>query len=122
MNTVTPNPHSPLADADDRYRHIFLAPADLGAPRAGELMPTACDRLAVVPEESLRLAQGSELPAGLCPACLASLHGEELPVDVRPISTCRCGLTTEHDGLCAMCRQEQHDVWWASQKASVAGM
>ncbi|MEU1827164.1 hypothetical protein ABZ502_32650 [Streptomyces abikoensis] len=115
MNIVTPNPQSPFADADSRYRHILPAPAALGAPHPGALLPTACDRLAVVPEEPLRLADDGELPAGICPAWLASLHGEELPADVRPISTCSCGENTDHDGLCAECRHDRHEAWWAAR-------
>ncbi|MGW7316328.1 hypothetical protein [Streptomyces sp. NPDC054865] len=36
-------------------------------------------------------------------------------MDVRPISMCPCGLTTEHDGVCALCRQDDHDDWWANR-------
>lgn len=118
MNTVAPNPYSPHADADPRYRHILPTPASAGAPRPGSLLPTACDRLAVVPDEPLRLAGGAALPNGLCPACLARVRGQEPPVDIRPISTCACGLNTEHDGACVLCRQERHNAWRDARQAS----
>ncbi|MFF1717316.1 hypothetical protein [Streptomyces sp. NPDC058268] len=119
MTTISPNPPSPYADADPRYRHILPTPASLGAPPPGVLLPTACGRLAVVPGEPLRVA-ADLLPAGLCPACLAALHGKELPEDIRPVSTCGCGLNTEHDGLCALCRQDRHAVWWQACAAPEA--
>ena len=120
MSSVAPNPHSPHADADPRYRHVLPTPASFGAPRPGTLLPTACSRLAVVPDEALRLAAGDDLPDGLCPACLAALRGQEPPLEIRPISKCACGMTTEYDGRCALCRQEDHDEWWPTRAVAAA--
>lgn len=118
MQPVSPNPPSPHADADPRYRHILPAPASQGAPDPGLLLSTSCGRLAVVPDEPLRLATGTSLPAGLCTACLAALRGEELPIDIRPISDCSCGRTTERDGRCTTCRQHDHAAWWHTRQAT----
>lgn len=118
MTTIAPNPHSPYADADPNYRHIFAAFTFFGDPHPGGLVPTACERLAVVPEEPLRDANAGDgtLPDGLCPACLAAMRGEELPEDIRPVTDCReCESRTEHDGLCALCRQEKHEAWWPTR-------
>lgn len=108
---VPPNPHSPYADADPQYRHIFPTVIFFGPPKPGQLVTAGCERMAVVPDEPLRTADG-ELPDGLCPACVAAMRGEELPADARPVSACRdCGGSTDHDGMCALCRQGAHEAW-----------
>lgn len=118
MTRIDPNPHSPYADADPQYRHIFPTFIFCDAPAPGSLALAGCERLAVVPAEQLRSAADGELPDGLCPACLAAMRGEELPTDARPVSQCRsCECFTDHDGLCALCRQEAHAKWWAERVA-----
>lgn len=111
-----PNPHSPYADADPLYRHlvtVFL-PSIFGEPKPGTLTITCCERLAVVPDEPLTVADepGQKLPAGLCPLCVAVMDGEQ-PAPRYPSGPCqRCEVLTAHNGLCAQCRQEQHADWW----------
>ncbi|NUS82707.1 MAG: hypothetical protein HOY75_08135 [Streptomyces sp.] len=120
MTRIAPNPYSPYADADPTTRHIFEAFAFLGNPHPGGLVPAACGRLAVVPEETLRDATGGDgtLLEGLCPVCLAAMNGEELPEDTRPVGQCReCESATDHDGLCALCRQDKHEEWWPTRNA-----
>ncbi|WP_225825647.1 hypothetical protein [Streptomyces naphthomycinicus] len=116
MTKVDPNPHSPYADADPNYRHIFATIAFFGDPAPGRLVPTACERLAVVPEEALRDTHAGDgtLPDGLCPICVAVMQGgDELR---HPVTGCReCEAVTDHDGLCALCRQEKHDAWWPTR-------
>jgi hypothetical protein len=116
MTTIAPNPHSPYADADPQWRHIFPTITLFGHPKPGGLATAGCERLAVVPEEPLRDTADGELPDGLCPACLAAMRGEELPFDARRIGPCgECGCSTDHDGLCSMCRQDKHDEWWPTR-------
>ncbi|MGQ4350491.1 hypothetical protein [Streptomyces sp. SAS_275] len=112
---LTPNPHSPYADADPNHRHVISGTSFLGNPTPGGLIPTACERLAVVPEEPLRDAyQDATLPAGLCPDCVTVMQGGDVPA--RPVTNCReCESLTAHDGLCALCRQEKHDAWWPTR-------
>lgn len=116
MTTAAPNAYSPYADADPRYRHLFAVPALLPNPlRPGSLGPTGCDRLAVVPEDPQEAPQS--LPDGLCPLCAASYRNGAPLGDSRPLWACReCGLTTRHDGLCAVCRTEAHDTWWPTRQ------
>ncbi|MFB6934550.1 hypothetical protein [Streptomyces chartreusis] len=115
MTTLAPNPHSPYADADPTKRHIFAAFAFFGDPTPGGLVPTACERLAVVPEEPLTgTSPDAELPDGLCPLCVAVMQGGDEPR--HPVTDCReCEAVTDHDGLCALCRQEKHDAWWPTR-------
>ncbi|WP_370667071.1 hypothetical protein [Streptomyces sp. IBSBF 2507] len=114
MSSLTPNPHSPYADADPNYRHLLLA--FFGDPCPGVLCPTACERLAVVPEEPLQDPHAGDgtLPNGLCPTCVAVTQGGDEPR--HPVTDCReCEAVTDHDGLCALCRQEKHDEWWPTR-------
>lgn len=114
MTTVAPNPPSPFADADPQYRHLFAEMLPFGPPSPGVLALAGCDRLAVVPDTLQTADPNGELPDGLCPACLAVARGQEPPADVQPVSQCQtCESSTQHNGLCAMCRQEFHDVWVA---------
>lgn len=116
MARIAPNPHSPYADADPQYRHIFPTIIFFGDPEPGALLTAGCERMAVVPSEPLRNAADGGLPDGLCPACLAAMRGEELPEDIRPVAQCReCESPTHHDGLCALCRQTNHDEWTNAQ-------
>lgn len=118
QQTATPNPHSPYATAEPSVRHLL--PGLSGPPTSGNLAPTGCNRLAVVPGEPLRAApDDNTFPPGMCDTCLAAWYashlGEELPDD-RPATDCReCESRTRHDGLCAMCRQDAHETWWAQQ-------
>lgn len=121
MTTLTPNPHSPYADADPTYRHMIPSFFLCAPPKPGVLALTGCERMAVVPEEGLRAAGVGPRPDGLCPACLAAMRGEELPLDVRPTANCReCHALTAHDGLCAVCRQEAHETWWLTRDTAAA--
>lgn len=116
MSNLAPNPHSPYADADPNYRHIFATIVFFGDPAPGGLVPTACERLAVVPEEPLRDANEGDgvLPEGLCPVCVAVMQGGDEPR--HPVTDCReCEAVTNHAGLCALCRQEKHEAWWPTR-------
>ncbi len=121
MTRIEPNPTSPFADADPSVRHIFPSPIFFPSPQPGVLAVAGCERMAVVPSEPMRDAAAGDLPEGLCPGCLAAMRGEELPADVRPVADCReCGSLTDHDGLCAVCRQEAHEEWAALTAAADA--
>lgn len=114
-DTISPNPPSPFADADAAFRHLIPAITMHGVPDPGVLAVTACERLAVVPDEQMRDAETGVLPDGLCPACLAAMHGKTSAADNRPIADCRtCDGRTQHDGVCALCRQEMHADWVAA--------
>ncbi|MFF9894933.1 hypothetical protein [Streptomyces longispororuber] len=120
MTRLDPNPHSPHADADPQYRHLFPTPVFFPSPPPGALALAGCMALAVVPEGPLVEADpDGELPEGLCPACVTAMRGGEPPA--RPVSTCRaCQSPTRHDGLCALCRQEAHAKWWPTRDAQSA--
>lgn len=110
---LEPNPYSPYADADPEYRH--LVPEFLGiCPQPGVLAIVACGGLAVVPETLTELPPGPSAPPGLCPACLTAAHGG-LGRSGTPGRCSECGDATGHGKLCALCRQEKHDAWWASR-------
>ncbi|MGW5408987.1 hypothetical protein [Streptomyces spiralis] len=111
-----PNPYSPYADADPLHRHLVtvLLPSVFGEPKPGTLTVTCCERLVVVPDEPLTVADEPDqvLPAGLCPLCVAVMRDEQ-PAPRYPSGPChRCEVATSHNGLCAQCRQEQHADWW----------
>lgn len=119
MTALTPNPHSPYADADPAYRHLL--PALFGiAPKAGVLAVAACGGMAVAPEtlgdatDALVASRLSDLPEGLCPTCVAVANGQQN--EPRPASQdCSlCDGTSSHGSLCALCRQDLHDEWWAT--------
>ena len=119
MTAVAPNPSSPYANADPDTRHLI--DGFFGASKPGGLIPTACERLAVVPEEPLTAAgsAGPSWPEGMCPDCIkaydAQMAGREY-VDDRPVTDCReCESQTRHDRLCAICRQEKHEEWWPTR-------
>lgn len=112
---VAPNPYSPYADANPGTRHLIPAPTFFPDPTPGALIPAACGGMAVVPEEPLQLVPYSDLPDGLCPACAAEMRGEHTE-PAAPVAECReCGSDTRHVDLCALCRQEKHDEWWATR-------
>ncbi|MGW3847152.1 hypothetical protein [Streptomyces fagopyri] len=115
MTVALPNPYSPYADADPLYRHLLptLLPSMFGEPAPGALVVAGCDRMVVVPDEPLRAADepDAELPAGVCPACIAALRGDR-PAPATAVECQRCESTTRHTGLCALCRQEKHADWW----------
>lgn len=121
MTALTPNPHSPYADADPRYRHLL--PSLFGiAPEAGVLCLAACGGMTVTPEtlgdatEALSDGRLSDLPEGLCPTCVAVASGQQ--DEARPDSqNCTsCDGTSSHGDLCALCRQELHDAWWPTRE------
>lgn len=119
MTTISPNPHSPYADADPHTRHIFPSPIFFPEPKPGVLALTACEGMAVVPEELVQTEPGAPLPDGLCTACVTVMRGGEPPQ--RPSSTCReCDSATYHGELCALCRQEKHDEWWPTREQTTA--
>lgn len=117
MTTIAPNPLSPYADADPAYRHMVavLLPGLCGDPAAGALLPTACERLAVVPDEPLTDPEECDtLPDGLCPECVRVVGGGKPPT--YPVTNCRdCGCFTDHDGLCSGCRRDRHEEWWPTR-------
>ncbi|MFD7093357.1 hypothetical protein [Streptomyces xanthophaeus] len=125
--TLTPNPSSPFATAAPDVRHIAPTLLFAGAPRPGALILVGCDRLAVVPTEPLtETMPGAPLPDGLCPDCVTAMNGDDLPAlalsALEPTGPCRdCGVDTRHDGLCALCRMDAHDEWWAQQQTTPAG-
>ncbi|MBA4865956.1 hypothetical protein H1V43_32350 [Streptomyces sp. PSKA54] len=122
MTTIAPNPHSPYADADPTKRHIFASPIFFGLPDPGVLAPTACERLAVVPEEPLRdaLTEDGALPDGLCRACVAVMQGAGRPARPETTQCGECGNATWHSGMCAVCRQQKHDEWWPTREEQPA--
>lgn len=117
MTTVAPNPPSPYADADPATRHLFAVPAFLNNPlRPGTLYATACNRLAVVPETPVEVTDPEQLPDGLCPICVTAMRAGAPLEDSRPTRACpQCDGTTRHDGLCAVCRMDEHDAWREAQ-------
>lgn len=123
---IKPNPYSPYADADPDVRHLF--PSFFGnLPTPGGLALTGCERMAVVPEETLTdvtdlLDAGriSDLPPGLCPVCVSVATGEG-SAGGDGADVCReCGARTSHGDWCALCRQDLHDEWWPNREASDA--
>ncbi|MEV0691808.1 hypothetical protein [Streptomyces sp. NPDC050388] len=116
MTTVTPNPHSPYANADPNYRHIFGTFVLFGDPEPGALTPTACKRLAVVPEEPLQNPNEGDgtLPEGLCPGCVSVMQGGR--AEKSDTAECgECDAATWHGELCALCRIAKHDEWWPTR-------
>lgn len=114
MTTLAPNPHSPYADADPTTRHIFHSPVFFPQAKPGVLALTACEGLAVVPEQLIVTLPDAVLPEGLCPACVTVVRGGEPPK--RPSSQCGdCGTSTWHGALCALCRQDKHEAWWPTR-------
>ncbi|MFB4265361.1 hypothetical protein [Nonomuraea sp. GTA35] len=115
---IEPNPYSPYANADPEYRHLILSLFGL-KPSAGVLCLTACDRMAVAPEEPLqeatdKLGDGG-LPDGLCPSCVAMARSGEAPVPPRPQECRECGDLGSQGEWCALCRQELHEAWWPTR-------
>ncbi|WP_171108635.1 MULTISPECIES: hypothetical protein [unclassified Streptomyces] len=114
MPKVEPNPHSPYANADPNYRHIFPSPIFFPQAAPGVLALTACQGMAVVPEALIETEPGAPLPDGLCPACVTVMQGGAPPK--RPSSECGdCAAPTWHGELCALCRQEKHEAWWPTR-------
>jgi hypothetical protein len=106
-----PNPYSPYASASPDYRHILPVPVFFPRPEPGVLAATACDLMAVVPDDLIETRPGAPLPAGVCPDCAAVMQGGAPPE--RPSSLCgECGSATWHGDLCVLCRQENHERWW----------
>jgi len=117
MTTVAPNPHSPYANANPEYRHIFPSPIFFPTPNPGVLAPAACELMAVVPADLIETEPGAALPDGLCPDCVAVMQGGAPPK--HPSSRCgECDAATWHGALCALCRQEKHDEWWPTREGS----
>ncbi|MEU9380017.1 hypothetical protein AB0D38_02955 [Streptomyces sp. NPDC048279] len=116
MKPVQPNPYSPYATADAGVRHLF--PTLFGPPAAGALLPAGCLGLAVVPDEVIEIdPAATDLPAGLCPGCVAALRGIAV-VAPRTFKPCRnCKGHTRHNELCAVCRAEAHELWAATRVA-----
>ncbi len=114
---LAPNPHSPYADADSQHRHIFPSTMFLPDPVPGVLDLTACEAMAVVPEELFKTGPDAELPEGLCPDCVHVMQGGEPPQRTR--SQCGdCGTQTWHGALCALCRQDKHEAWWPTRETA----
>ncbi|MFJ5804834.1 hypothetical protein [Streptomyces sp. NPDC093093] len=115
---LAPNPHSPYATAAPDVRHIIPTLVFGALPTPGTLVAAGCDRLTVVPTEPLtNTAPGDPLPDGLCPDCITAMNGGTLP-DPGPARICTdCGLSTRHNGMCALCRMDAHDAWQAQRAA-----
>lgn len=113
-NTVPPNPYSPYATAAPGLRHLIRLPEEYGPPAPGRLLPAGCVELAVVPDDPTEIDPATtQLPDGLCPACVASLRGLPVSTD-NPRSLCRTCLTeTRYNGLCELCRADAHQLWQA---------
>ncbi|WP_330348150.1 hypothetical protein [Streptomyces sp. NBC_00582] len=111
MSIAAPNPYSPYATADPYASHLF--PTLFGPPEPGALLPTACFHLAVVrgqPPTEIDPAT-EQLPAGLCTVCVDHMRGRDIP-ESRPFTACQgCGADTRHNGMCAVCRAEAHELW-----------
>lgn len=125
MISVPPNPYSPFADADAHLRHLFAVPQLLtlvGAPPVpGQLASTACGRLAVVPADVIEIKPGTPAPAGACLICFRAMEqGQPRELATHPKACTVCGTPSRHGLLCALCRQEGHDAWWASIKVGAA--
>lgn len=118
MTTVPPNPYSPYATANPAERHLF--PTLFTPPTPGTLMPTGCNHLAAVPEETVEVDPTAEtLPDGLCATCIATMRGLTVP-DFRPETDClNCGHTTRNNLMCAVCRAKAHQLWAQTRTAAV---
>lgn len=115
---IAPNPYSPYADANPSLRHLFTSLLFFPHPAPGVLAPAACGGMAVVPADRLNLTPESDLPDGLCPACVAEMRGEHTPLSIPPAECRECESDTRHADLCALCRQEKHDVWWTTRRTT----
>lgn len=118
---IEPNPYSPYANADPKYRHLLPSLFGIG-PKPGVLALTACERMAVAPGEPLQdatdaIAGGdvANLPAGLCTPCVMVATGRFTADRVQPARCEECGGDSSQGDLCALCRQELHDAWWATR-------
>lgn len=117
MTRLAPNPHSPYADANPDVRHVFPSPIFFPQAAPGVLALTACEGMAVVPEQLPETRPGAELPEGLCPECVTVMNGGRPPK--RPSSQCGdCGTATWHGELCALCRQDRHEKWWPTREGA----
>jgi hypothetical protein len=119
---IAPNPFSPYANADPDLRHAF--PSFFGAlPNPGVLTVTGCRRMAVVPESTPRdvldeIAAG-RLPQGMCPVCMKAATEGEQGISSLPAQKCQeCEGGSSQGAQCALCRQELHDIWWATREAA----
>lgn len=126
MTRVEPNPFSPYADARPTARHLI--PSFFGAlPEPGVLALAACERMTVVPADSLtdvtdllRAGRIGELPPGLCADCVGVAAGDGDPLGPVP-GTCReCGSGSSHGDLCALCRQDRHEEWWPKRRTKIS--
>ncbi|WP_200302258.1 hypothetical protein [Streptomyces adelaidensis] len=118
MKTVPPNPYSPYATAHPTERHLFRTLG--GPPTPGALTHTGCDRLAVVPEETIELdPTAEELPEGLCATCVACMRGLVVTVTKTETDCLNCGLSNIQNGLCAVCRAEAHQLWTLTRTTTV---
>lgn len=118
---VSPNPFSPYANADPDVRHLVPSLFGFG-PTAGVLALTACERMAVVPDEPLRDATGrlGDLPPGLCPVCVSVATGEGAPGGGDPDVCRECGDGSSQGEWCALCRQDLHEQWWPTRNVNAA--
>lgn len=122
MAKVEPNPFSPYADAAPDVRHLFQSPIFFPDPVPGALALTGCERMAVVPEPLPDTAAVTELPEGLCPACLSVMHGNDWPDWGSPTECDSCGTATQHGLMCALCRQEMHEQWWPTRNDAASAV
>lgn len=115
---IAPNPPSPYADADPQYRHLIPSFFGLGS-EPGVLAVAACGYMVVAPEQQREALNFRDLPDGICPQCIDEATGklEETGPHGRLHNCTRCSLSTRHEDICALCRQQLHDEWRAEQPA-----
>lgn len=124
---IEPNPYSPYANADSKHRHLI--PSLFGiTPEPGVLSPTACERMAVVPEETLKDATDAivsgdvaNLPEGLCTPCVMVATGRFTADRIGRERCKQCGGASSQGEWCALCRQELHDAWWPTRGSENGG-
>lgn len=117
---ILPNPRSPYANAVPTARHLLPGLSIFGRPIPGKLAPTACDRMALVPDGALGDATNAlaetrldDLPPGLCRSCVLVATAAGRVSFRQDPQTCReCGGASSQGEWCALCRQELHDKWW----------
>jgi hypothetical protein len=118
---ITPNPFSPYANADPEYRHLLASLFGI-APKPGVLALAACERMAVTPEETLKDATDAlsigdlaSLPQGMCTPCMLVASGRADADRLAPQECRECESSSSQGAWCALCRQELHNIWWATR-------
>lgn len=118
---VDPNPYSPFATADPDLRHLIVVPLPGSRPEPGRLVLTGCDRMAVVPDDVVRIADDLPSPDGACPVCFLAMatlaRGLYPSCASLPPATCgTCGSISSQGAMCAICRATAHEEWHARRR------